>query len=38
MILSMIPYAGWVFTLVFTPLLTVFSARYYTILYDKAAP
>jgi Protein of unknown function (DUF4013) len=38
MILSMIPYAGWVFTLVFTPLLTVFSARYYTIIYDQAAP
>jgi hypothetical protein len=34
MVLSFIPFAGWIANPVLTPLLTVFSARYYTLIYD----
>ncbi len=35
MILSVIPFIGWVLSLVITPLLTVFTARYYTLIYEQ---
>ena len=35
MVLQLIPYVGWVLVLVITPLLSVFIARFYTLLYDK---
>jgi hypothetical protein len=35
MVLSAIPYIGWVISLVITPLLTVFTARYYTLIYEQ---
>lgn len=34
MVLSFIPFTGWIANPVLTPLLTVFSARYYTLIYD----
>jgi hypothetical protein len=34
-ILALIPYAGWVFNLVMAPLLSVFIARYYTLIYEQ---
>ena len=37
MVLSFIPFIGWIANPVLTPLLTVFSARYYTLLYDQGA-
>jgi len=36
--LSAIPFLGWVIALVFTPFLTVFSARYVSRLYDECVP
>ncbi|MCK9580555.1 MAG: DUF4013 domain-containing protein [Methanoregula sp.] len=36
MVLSLIPFIGWVLQLIATPLLTVFTARYYTRIYDLA--
>ncbi len=35
MVLSLIPFIGWVLELVVTPLLTVFTARYYTLVYEQ---
>ena len=35
MILSLIPYIGWVTQLIITPLFTVFAARYYTLVYEQ---
>ncbi len=37
-ILSVIPYIGWVLTLIISPLLTVFTARYYTLIYERGRP
>ena len=34
-ILGFIPYIGWVIVLVVTPLFTIFSARYFTVVYDQ---
>ena len=34
MVLSIIPFIGWVLELIVTPLLTVFTARYYTLVYE----
>jgi hypothetical protein len=34
-VLSLIPYVGWVLALVVTPLLTVFTARFYTLIYEQ---
>ena len=36
MIVSLIPYVGWVIKLIITPPVSVLSARYYTLLYDQA--
>jgi hypothetical protein len=33
-VLSLIPFIGWVLELIVTPLLTVFTARYYTLVYE----
>jgi hypothetical protein len=38
MILSMIPHIGWVLNLTINPLLTMFIARYYTLIYDQGGP
>ena len=38
MIVSLIPYVGWVIKLIITPPVSVLSARYYTLLYDQAEP
>jgi hypothetical protein len=38
MVVSLIPYIGWVIRLIITPPVSVLSARYYTLLYDKAGP
>jgi len=35
MVLSIIPFIGWVLELIVTPLLTVFTARYYTLVYEQ---
>lgn len=35
MILSLIPFIGWVMQLIATPLLTIFSARFYTLVYEQ---
>jgi hypothetical protein len=34
-VLSLIPYVGWVLQLVLTPLITLFMARYYTLVYEQ---
>ena len=34
-ILGLIPFIGWVLELVVTPLMTVFAARYYTLVYEQ---
>ncbi|PKL65503.1 MAG: hypothetical protein CVV32_03320 [Methanomicrobiales archaeon HGW-Methanomicrobiales-3] len=34
-ILSLIPFIGWVLELVATPLITVFAARFYTLVYEQ---
>lgn len=34
-VLSLIPFIGWVLELVATPLITVFAARYYTLVYEQ---
>ena len=34
-ILSLIPFIGWVLELILTPLLTVFTARFYTLVYEQ---
>jgi hypothetical protein len=38
MVLSFIPFIGWVLKLIAIPLLTVFTARYYTLLYEQGEP
>ncbi len=38
MVLSLIPFIGWVLKLIVTPLLTVFAARYYTLVYEQGEP
>jgi len=35
MVLSLIPFIGWVLELFVTPLMTVFAARYYTLVYEQ---
>jgi hypothetical protein len=37
-ILSVIPYIGWVLVLIVNPLFTVFTARYFTLVYDHGVP
>jgi len=37
-ILSFIPYIGWVLILVITPLYTIFTARYFTLVYEQGEP
>lgn len=34
-VLSLVPFIGWVLNLIVTPLLTVFAARYYTLVYEQ---
>ena len=38
MICSFIPYVGWVILLIVTPVFTVFTARYFTLVYDQGEP
>jgi predicted PurR-regulated permease PerM len=35
---ALIPYAGWVIQLVLTPIISVFSARYISRVYDHSVP
>ena len=37
-ILSFIPYIGWVLLLVVNPIFTIFSARYFSLVYDQGEP
>lgn len=38
MILAFIPYIGWVIVLVVTPFFTIFSARYFALVYEQGEP
>jgi hypothetical protein len=37
-ILSFIPFIGWVLTLIVNPVFMIFSARYFTLVYDQGEP
>jgi len=37
-LLALIPYAGWVIQLVLTPIISVFTARYISRVYDHSVP
>ena len=37
-ILSVIPYIGWVLVLVVNPIFMIFSARYFSLVYDQGEP
>jgi hypothetical protein len=36
--LSFIPFVGWVLVLIITPVFTIFSARYFSVVYDQGEP
>ena len=37
-ILSFIPYIGWILVLIVNPVFTIFSARYFSLVYDQGEP
>ena len=37
-ILSLIPYIGWILGLIITPVFLIFSARYFSLIYDQGKP
>ena len=37
-VLSLIPFIGWVFVLIITPFFTIFTARYFALVYEQGEP
>jgi len=37
-ILSAVPFIGWVLALIINPFFMIFSARYFTLVYDQGEP
>ena len=37
-ILSFIPYIGWILVLIVNPVFTIFTARYFSLVYDQGEP
>jgi len=37
-ILSVIPFIGWVLLLIVNPVFMIFTARYFTLIYDQGEP
>jgi uncharacterized membrane protein len=37
-ILSFIPYIGWILVLIISPVFMIFTARYFSLIYDQGEP